>query len=143
VSIFTHQQVATDYSPLKNINKWLPTNLDAVTERVGRFLVMENKCGEPVSIGQMRMLQAMAKLPQFTVLIVNCEWVPTDNFGARLFKPESYSIMTAEGKLSPPIGTSTQDFAARYEKWCRQPKSVGIAAWELNQPAMAERRASE
>ena len=141
MSIFRNEQTATDYSPLKNPLKFYPTNLDGVTERLGQFLVMEIKCGEDISLGQYKMLAEFAKLPQFTVLIVNCEWLPAER-GARLFKPESYSIMGPDGKLSTRIETSTADFASRYERWARQPKEVGIKAWEsiteLNPPAMAE-----
>ena len=128
MSIFRNEQTATDYSPLKNPLKFYPTNLDGVTERLGQFLVMENKCGEDISLGQYKMLAEFAKLPQFTVLIVNCEWLPAER-GARLFKPESYSIMGTDGKLSARIETSTTDFASRYETWCRMPKAVGAKAF--------------
>lgn len=133
MSIFKHEQVATDFSPLMTegvrVNKWLPTNLDGVTERLGQFLLIETKTGEPISVGQQRMLKAFAALPQFTVVIVNCEWLPAEK-GARLFKPESFSVMGSDGSIPPAIVTSTEDFASRYETWCRQPKAIGRAAWE-------------
>lgn len=51
--------------------KFLPSNLDMVYERNGRFLVAEwKRPGENISGGQERLLRAMAKVPGFIVLIV-------------------------------------------------------------------------
>lgn len=129
MSVFRTKQIPLDFSPLLVPKlKWCPVNLDGITERCGRFLVLEVKHGEQVSIGQMRMLQAMAKTPQFIVIVVNCEWSAPDEQGARLFAPESFQVMTPDGTLGELILSDTQDFKLRYEKWCRTP-SVGIKAF--------------
>ena len=51
--------------------KFLPSNLDMVMERFGSFLVAEwKRPGETIKIGQQRLLEALAKVPNFTVLII-------------------------------------------------------------------------
>ena len=129
MSVFRTKQIPLDFSPLLVPKlKWCPVNLDGITERDGRFLVFEVKHGEQVSIGQIRMLQAMAKTPKFIVIVVNCKWSAPDEQGARLFAPESFQVMTPDGTLGELILSDTQDFKLRYEKWCRTP-SVGIKAF--------------
>lgn len=50
----------------------LPSNIDGVLERRGRFLVFEWKQkDERLSKGQEILLHSLASLPQFTVLLVN------------------------------------------------------------------------
>jgi len=53
----------------------LPTNVDGMTwhltERCGRFLFLEVKRGESLSDGQKYMLEALARIPQFDVVIVH------------------------------------------------------------------------
>lgn len=51
--------------------KVLPSDLDMVFERRGYFLVAEwKRSNEPVSLGQKYMLQALARTPNFCVLMV-------------------------------------------------------------------------
>jgi hypothetical protein len=121
-SIFLHQQTPTDFSRLKNVMNILPCNLDGVTERLGQFLVLELKHGETLSVGQSRMLQAAAAIPQFTVLIVSCQWSPANEKGGRDFNPESFRVMGTDGALGPEYETNYRAFAVRYDIWCRTPK---------------------
>jgi hypothetical protein len=51
--------------------KWLPSNIDMLMERKGKFLLCEWKReGEEFGGGQKRLLKALASHPDFTVLIV-------------------------------------------------------------------------
>lgn len=51
--------------------KALPSNLDMILERKGRFLVGEwKRKGEDISQGQKILLTELAKLPNFLVLII-------------------------------------------------------------------------
>ena len=53
------------------LDKRLPSNLDMVMERHGRFLIGEwKRPNEKISLGQQILLKQFAKLPKFTVLIV-------------------------------------------------------------------------
>ena len=48
------------------------TDIDAMIERHGNFLVIENKHpSEEIPLGQLITLRALAKLPQFTVLVIH------------------------------------------------------------------------
>jgi len=125
-SIFLHQQTPTDYSRLKNAMNILPCNLDGVTERLGQFLVLELKHGETLSVGQNRMLQAAAAIPQFTILIVNCQWSPANEKGGRDFTPESFRLMDTKGALGSEYKTNYRAFAVRYDIWCRSPKDGSL-----------------
>lgn len=50
----------------------LPSNIDMVIERRGRFLIGEwKRLNEKVSKGQEILLKAMAKIPGFTVLVIS------------------------------------------------------------------------
>ena len=65
-----------DYSSLLGIisdnPKVLPSDLDLIYERKGQFLIAEFKRGkEKLSQGQKILLQNLAKLPQFKVIVVN------------------------------------------------------------------------
>jgi len=120
-SIFLRQQTAVDYSCLSNVNNCLPTNVDGITERLGQFLMMELKHGEELSTGQKLMLCALAAVKEFTVLVIDCEWSPPNNKGARSFTPETFRYMDKDGVLGPVFPTSVKDFAARYDIWCRTP----------------------
>ena len=51
--------------------KWLPSNIDMLAERNGKFLLCEWKReNEQFGGGQKILLKALAKTPNFTVLIV-------------------------------------------------------------------------
>ncbi len=120
-SIFMHQQIPTDFSCLKNLLNCLPCNLDGITERMGRFLVLEIKHGEQLSVGQNRMLEALAALPQFTILIVNCEWTQPNTKGGRDFIPKSFRVLNADGTRGEEYPTNAEDMGVRYDIWCRTP----------------------
>lgn len=107
-SIFLGQQTATDFSCLKNDLNCLPCNLDGITERMGRFLVLELKHGETLSTGQERMLRALAAVPQFYVLLVDCEWSEPNNKNARSFTPLSFRVLSADGCAWPAISDIRQ-----------------------------------
>lgn len=56
---------------IPNNPKFLPSNLDMVYERKGKFLVAEWKReNEEISAGQDVLLRRLAKVPGFTVLII-------------------------------------------------------------------------
>jgi hypothetical protein len=64
-----------DYGAFKGLiptnQNFCPSNIDGIAERNGKFLVMEwKRPNEKVSEGQKRLLQAFAKTPKFTVVIV-------------------------------------------------------------------------
>lgn len=49
----------------------MPTDVDGIVERRGRFLLMEFKTlGKLVSTGQMITLKRLARLPMFTVVVI-------------------------------------------------------------------------
>src|SRR5215468_183992 len=104
-SIFMHEQIPTDYSCLSNVLNCLPCNLDGLTERLGRFLLFEVKSGEQLSRGQAMMLKALAALPQFTVLMVHCQWAAPNKMGGRDFIPEIFSVMDSAGVVGPEFQT--------------------------------------
>ena len=68
------------------------------------------------------MLRAFAAVPKFTVLLVHCKHVPVDEFGAREFIPESYSIVSST-MIQMRVPTSTEDFKVRYQQWLDNPAS--------------------
>jgi len=82
------------------------TDVDGVIERRGRFLVFETKPpgGQPPPVGQMRALQALARLPQFTVAIV---WGQPD-------EPEMMQVLP--GLPRPCTSKDLWEFAAQW--WC-------------------------
>lgn len=64
-----------DFTPfvgmIESNPKFLPSNLDMVLERNGNFIVAEwKRHGEKISLGQQRVLQALANVPGFIVLII-------------------------------------------------------------------------
>ena len=66
----------TDFGFLNGIiqdnPKAMPSNLDMVLERKGKFLVGEwKRTNEEISVGQKILLKQLAILPNFTVLIIN------------------------------------------------------------------------
>ena len=92
------------------MDKRLPSNIDMVMERHGKFLIGEwKRPNEEISLGQQILLKQFAKLPNFTVLIVVGD---TDN-GMNISKiwqlryDESWSF----------IGSSTKDFKDYLMAW--------------------------
>lgn len=125
-SIFIHQQTPTDYSCLENGLKCLPCNLDGLTERNGRFLLMELKHGEEISGGQWRMLKALAALPKFTTLVVDCKRTPTNEKGGRDFLPIVFHLMDGDGLQAETYITNVDDFRARYLVWLQRPEDGAL-----------------
>ncbi len=71
----------TDYSEFKGLipdnPNFVPSNVDGICERNGKFLVMEwKRDGEKVSKGQKILLQSLAALHNFMVVII---YGDTDN----------------------------------------------------------------
>ena len=100
-----------DFADLVGLmDKRLPSNIDMVMERHGKFLIGEwKRPNEEISLGQQILLKQFAKLPNFTVLIVVGD---TDN-GMNISKvwqlryDESWSF----------IGSSTKDFKDYLMAW--------------------------
>lgn len=64
-----------DFSDLQGVipnnPKWLPSNIDMLMERKGKFLLCEwKRPNEEFGGGQKLLLKALSKQPNFTVLIV-------------------------------------------------------------------------
>jgi len=61
-----------DFTKFKSLGTRTPSNLDMIFERKGQFLVGEwKRDNEKVSLGQQILLKQMARMPNFTVLIIN------------------------------------------------------------------------
>lgn len=64
-----------DFTPFVGViesnPKFLPSNLDMILERNGNFIVAEwKRHGEKISLGQQKVLQALAVVPRFVVLVI-------------------------------------------------------------------------
>lgn len=104
----------TDYEDLlgliPNNPKFLPSNVDGIAERNGKFLVMEwKRPNEKISKGQEFLLKALAKTPNFVVIIIIGD---TDN-GMNI---ERFYYLQPIGK-NVLIGTSMQEFKDYYTFW--------------------------
>jgi hypothetical protein len=126
-SIFMLQQTPTDYSCLENRLKCLPCNLDGLTERSGRFLLMELKHGEEISGGQWRMLKALAAIPVFTTLVVDCKRTQTNEKGGRDFLPCVFNTLEGTGEQGETHVTNVEDFRARYVAWLLRPHDGALS----------------
>lgn len=111
-----HNPFAThiDYGALKGIitsnSNFVPSNIDGIAERNGKFLVMEwKRPNEKVSKGQQILLQKLASVPNFTVLIIQGN---TDNelVITNFWQVQSY------GKCIK-LGDSVEMFKAFYTMW--------------------------
>ena len=90
--------------------KFLPSNVDGIAERNGKFLVMEwKRPNEKISKGQEFLLKALAKTPNFVVIIIIGD---TDN-GMNI---ERFYYLQPIGK-NVLIGTSMQEFKDYYTFW--------------------------
>ena len=108
------QSTHTDYEDLLGLlpsnPKFLPSNVDGIAERNGKFLVMEwKRPNEKISKGQEFLLKALAKTPNFVVIIIIGD---TDN-GMNI---ERFYYLQPIGK-NVLIGTSTQEFKDYYTFW--------------------------
>ena len=114
MSTFHRPQYAEDFSFLDH--PCLPTNLDGLTERHGKFLVIEVKHGEGISTGQNIMLEQLSRQPNFTVLVLNARWVSPDTMNARPVVPYFYRLVI-DGELQDPVITDAWGFKIRYHQW--------------------------
>lgn len=113
----------TDFGTLRgtssNSRTSYPSNIDGIDERNGHFLFYEIKqLNEQTSEGQQRMLEALAKMPKTTVLIVRCNGERTA-IGATRFNPVSYERIYAGGMTSMPVKVTLQSFAKLRDDWFR------------------------
>ena len=74
----------TDYAEFKGLipenPNFVPSNVDGICERKGKFLVMEwKRQGEKVSKGQQILLQSLASLHNFMVVIISAG-LPVSSF---------------------------------------------------------------
>jgi hypothetical protein len=104
----------TDYGDFKGLitlnPSFIPSNVDGIAERNGRFLILEwKRPGEKVSEGQKRLLQALAANTRFMVVII---YGNTDN-GTNI---DSYWLLTPEGKPYKR-GVGFESFKTFYREW--------------------------
>lgn len=105
----------------------LPSNVDGIschiTERRGNFLFQEVKRGEPLPTGQNILLEGLARLPQFVVLVVRSEMVPPDDKNCREVVPRFYNYYYNDNGvilLSSPIKTNPEHFRNLYHRWFKE-----------------------
>ena len=73
----SHTDYGDFYGLIHDNAGFLPSNVDGICERKGKFLVMEWKReNENLSKGQEYLLKAFAKLPNFIVLMLQSRLVP-------------------------------------------------------------------
>lgn len=100
-----------DFAGLIKTNpNFVPSNIDGIAERNGRFLVFEwKRPNESISMGQKMLLQALAASPEFTVIIINGD---TDDKTT----VNSFWLINEDGK---PIkrGTGLESLKTFYQKW--------------------------
>ena len=90
--------------------KWLPSNIDMMAERNGRFLVCEWKREhEQFGGGQKILLKQLAKVPQFTVLIIQGN---TDNE----MVVDKFWMLPTWGKPHL-LGSSLDEFLTFIQDW--------------------------
>tara|TARA_R110002126_G_scaffold277833_2_gene423917 strand:+ start:248 stop:619 length:372 start_codon:yes stop_codon:yes gene_type:complete len=93
----------------KNPN-FVPSNIDGIAERKGQFLVMEwKRKGEAVSTGQRILLQSLASLHNFLVVIIE------GNTDEELVV-ENFYLVQAQGQCIL-IGNGVQSFKEYYLQW--------------------------
>ena len=97
--------------------KLLPCDIDMVIERRGHFLVAEWKReGETFSTGQRLMLEALSRVNEFTVLLVNgCS---TEN---EFYVIDFYELKNKRELIS---GLSTKDLMAYIREWYARVNSL-------------------
>jgi len=106
-----------DFEFMRGYNPDKPTmlasDLDMVIERKGQFLVGEWKSPvETVPMGQMRMLQALAAIPAFTVLIVEYNGLPEQPYVDRVKR-----LMPTGSAWTLPGITSNASFKHYVASW--------------------------
>jgi hypothetical protein len=100
----------------KTKTKLDPSNLDGILERKGHFLVFECKQAfEPLSRGQQILLQALAALPNWVVLVIELDG-KLYNTGAQVFNPVQYARVTKNG-IGEFKRTNLRAFSKLMEEW--------------------------
>jgi hypothetical protein len=104
----------TDYADFVGVigdnPNFVPSNVDGICERKGKFLVMEwKRPDEKVSKGQEILLKAMAKMSNFIVVII---------YGDTEFdtKIDKFYLVNQNGSCSH-IGSGFDSFKAYYQQW--------------------------
>lgn len=127
IEALRHTPVAVDYGSLGILqdSRIIPIDSDGIVyvehagtgmlERRGHFLFLELKQpGEKVSGGQLRLLEALAREDNKTVLIVWLSGERSDRTGAFLFQPTAYRKV---GRDKDPRPTTLEQFTASYKQW--------------------------
>jgi hypothetical protein len=101
-----------DFTFLSEVaGKMIPSNIDMVAERRGRFLIGEwKRPSESISLGQQILLNTLARMPQFTVLIITGH---SDNDETEV---ESICKLSGNGAMEE-IGKSVKDLKSIYLRW--------------------------
>ena len=104
----------TDYAEFKGLipanPALVPSNVDGMLERKGKFLILEwKRPGEKVSVGQKIMLQALAAKSDFMVIII---YGNTDNETVI----NSYWLLTPHG-VPVKTGAGFESFKQFYKQW--------------------------
>ena len=103
-----------DYGALKGIipnnQNFVPSNIDGIAERNGKFLVMEwKRPHEKVSDGQRILLQRLANIPNFTVLIIQ------GNTDEQLVVTDFWQVQSFGSCVR--LGKTVDEFKAFYTMW--------------------------
>jgi len=92
------------------------SDLDLISERDGRFLVIECKSpGDELSRACLRLLRTLAYHKNFTVLVVQITGNQTIS-GALDLDPISYAVVTTDG-LGKYEETNKEQFLKGFKKW--------------------------
>lgn len=84
-------------------------DIDGIIERRGKFLVIESKSpAETIDKGQMITLEALSRLPSFTVIVAWMDIVNGTVFGVNVIK---------NGKVEDFINTDTPTFLYWVKSW--------------------------
>lgn len=83
------------------------TDLDAITERKGNFLVLEKKGYKKLTVGQHRMINQMVKTGLFTVIF----------FGPTEYAPEWIVIFYPGGRAEEISNPSLKTLRALISEW--------------------------
>ena len=106
----THTDYGDFYGLIHDNAGFLPSNVDGICERKGKFLVMEWKReNEKISKGQEYLLKAFAKQPNFIVLII---YGDTDN-GTNV---EKYYLVNQDGSCTL-AGSNFAMLKEFYKNW--------------------------
>jgi hypothetical protein len=92
------------------------------------------------------MLKALAVIPVFTTLIVDCKRTPTNEKGGRSFIPSVFHVLDDGGSQEGPYVTNVEDFRARYVAWLQRPTdgalpfTLAADEWKLKYASVVSQR---